>query len=276
MGTEFGNIIARRYLQNPQHVKRATTGADRQKFLALRDTFLKYGEQYSLDYLLMMAKGYQESRLNQDARSRAGAIGIMQIMPATGRAMNVGDIRRVQPNIHAGVKYSRHLMDEYLGNEPMDDLNKGLFTLASYNAGPSRVRQLRNEAARRDLDPNVWFGNVEQIASERIGGETVSYVSNIYKYYLAYRLVSEEEQRRAAERDRLKRAAWMCIDPLPRHGAGSITLCRENFPAVRCRRRRAPFAAIISTQSGGPSAGTGLDASTLAMNAVPALSRRTP
>ena len=204
MGTEFGNIVARRYVQNPQIARRATTGADRKKFLALMDTFKKYGDQYSLDYLLMMAKGYQESRLNQSVRSRVGAIGIMQLMPATGKSLNVGDIRQVEPNVHGGVKYTRKLMDEYLGNEPLDDLNKGFFTLASYNAGPSRIRQLRREAARRNLDPNVWFGQVERIASERIGRETVSYVSNIYKYYIAYRLVTEEEQRRAAQRAQLK------------------------------------------------------------------------
>jgi membrane-bound lytic murein transglycosylase MltF len=204
LGTKFGNIIARRYLENTQLARRATTGADRQKFFALVDTFRKYGDQYTLDYLLMMAKGYQESRLDQSVRSRVGAIGIMQIMPATGRALNVGDIRQVEPNIHAGVKYTRRLMDEYLGNEPLDDLNKGFFTLASYNAGPSRIRQLRREAERRGLDPNIWFGNVERIAAERIGRETVSYVSNIYKYYVAYRLVAEEEQRRAGYRNRLK------------------------------------------------------------------------
>ena len=151
-----------------------------------------------------MAKGYQEARLNHSVRSRVGAIGIMQLMPATGKSLNVGDIRQVEPNVHGGVKYTRKLMDEYLGNEPLDDLNKGFFTLASYNAGPSRIRQLRREAARRDLDPNVWFGQVERIASERIGRETVSYVSNIYKYYIAYRLVAEEEQRRAAQRAQLK------------------------------------------------------------------------
>jgi membrane-bound lytic murein transglycosylase MltF len=204
LGTEFGNVIARRYVQNPQVVRRATSGADRQKYLALVDTFRKYGEQYRLDYLLMMAKGYQESRLDQSVRSPVGAIGIMQIMPATGKSLNVGDVRQVEPNIHAGVKYTRRLMDEYLGNEPLDELNKGFFTLASYNAGPSRIRQLRREAARRGLDPNQWFGNVEEIAAERIGRETVSYVSNIYKYYIAYRLVSEEGQRRAVERARLK------------------------------------------------------------------------
>ena len=200
IGSAFGNTVTRRYLQNTQFARRATTGEGRAKFLALKDLFRKYGEQYRLDYLLMLAKGYQESRLNQNVRSRVGAIGIMQIMPATGRGLNVGDIRQVEPNIHAGVKYSRQLMDAHLRNEPMDELNKGFFTLASYNAGPARIRQLRREAERRGLDPNVWFGQVERIVSERIGRETVSYVSNIYKYYIAYRLIVEEEQRRRRHR----------------------------------------------------------------------------
>jgi membrane-bound lytic murein transglycosylase MltF len=124
----------------------------------------------------------------------------MQLMPATGRAMNVGDIRQLEPNIHAGVKYTRRLMDHYLGNEPLDDLNKFLFTLASYNAGPGRIRQLRRAAPRLGLDPNIWLDNVEEIASARIGRETVSYVGNIFKYYVAYRLVTEEEQRRTTHK----------------------------------------------------------------------------
>ena len=146
----------------------------------------------------MAAQGFQESRLNQRARSPVGAIGIMQIMPKTGQSLKVGDIRKLEPNIHAGVKYMRSMRDTYFGDEPMDDLNKALFTFAAYNAGPSRVRQLRSEAEKRGLNPNVWFGNVEQIASERIGRETVTYVANIFKYYVAYRLVAEETERRNA------------------------------------------------------------------------------
>ena len=205
LGTVFGNVVARRYLQNTHVAMRATTGADRERFLAQRDLFRKYGDLYKLDYLLMMAKGYQESRLNQEVRSPVGAIGVMQIMPALGRSLDVGDIRQLEPNIHAGVKYTRRLMDEYLGNEPLDDLNRLLMTFASYNAGPARVRQLRREAARRNLDPNVWFGQVERIAAERIGRETVAHVSNISKYYIAFRLVAEEEQRRAVHKSKLDR-----------------------------------------------------------------------
>ena len=125
------------------------------------ELFRKYGDQYELDYLLMMAQGYQESRLDQNAKSPVGAIGVMQVMPATGKEMNVGDITQLEPNIHAGVKYMRFMMDQYFKDEPMDRLNKGLFAFASYNAGPGRIRSLRKEAAKRGLDPNVWFNNVE-------------------------------------------------------------------------------------------------------------------
>jgi membrane-bound lytic murein transglycosylase MltF len=152
----------------------------------------------------MMAQGYQESQLNQEAKSPVGAIGVMQVMPPTGKDMNVGDITQIEPNIHAGVKYMRFMMDQFYENEPMDRLNKGLFTFASYNAGPGRVQQLRKQADKRGLDPNVWFNNVELIAAEKIGRETVTYVANIYKYYLAYRMVEEERAERAKAREAIK------------------------------------------------------------------------
>ena len=164
----------------------------------MAELFKKYGAMYDVDYILMAAQGYQESTLDQGVKSRVGAVGVMQVMPATGKELNVGDISEVEANIHAGVKYMRFMMDEYFKDEPMDRLNKGLMTLAAYNAGPGRLRQLRREAEKRGLDPNVWFGNVERIASERIGRETVTYVSNIYKYYLTYRLIVDQRDRRAA------------------------------------------------------------------------------
>ncbi|MGH7306952.1 MAG: transglycosylase SLT domain-containing protein [Candidatus Rokuibacteriota bacterium] len=128
----------------------------------------------------------------------------MQVMPATGQDMRVGDINEIEPNIHAGVKFLRAMMNEYYANEPMDRFNKGLFTFAAYNAGPGRVRQLRRLAAQRGLDPNLWFNNVELIAAEKIGRETVTYVANIYKYYLAYQLVEEERAERQKTKEGLK------------------------------------------------------------------------
>ena len=197
-GDAFRNTIERRYLQNVKYAKNAAADAERKKFQAVVELFKKYGAQYDLDYLLMAAQGYQESTLDQNVKSPVGAIGVMQVMPPTGKELNVGDITQIEPNIHAGVKYMRFMMDQYFKDEPMDNLNKGLMTFAAYNAGPGRLRQLRRETEKRGLDPNVWFGNVERVASERIGRETVTYVSNIYKYYVTYRLLTDQQDRRDA------------------------------------------------------------------------------
>jgi membrane-bound lytic murein transglycosylase MltF len=191
-GTMFGNVVAAKYLKSTKYVKGATNEADMKRFQSIVELFRKYSAKYNVDFLLMAAQGYQESGLDQGVKSQVGAVGVMQVMPATGKELNVGDITKLEPNIHAGVKYMRFMIDQYYAKEPMDDLNKALFTFASYNAGPARVRQLRREAEQRGLNPNLWFNNVERIASERIGRETVTYVSNIYKYYVAYTLVTEE------------------------------------------------------------------------------------
>jgi membrane-bound lytic murein transglycosylase MltF len=203
-GSAFGNTLEKRYLQNTAYITDAESAAERKKFQDLAQLFRKYGDQYSMDYLLMAAQGYQESRLDQKVKSPVGAVGVMQVMPATGKELGVGDIHQTEANINAGVKYMRFVIDTYYKDEPMTRLDKGLFAFASYNAGPGRIRQLRAEAQKRGLDPNVWFGNVEQIASERIGRETVTYVSNIYKYYIAYRLLVEERDRRNAAKEQLK------------------------------------------------------------------------
>jgi membrane-bound lytic murein transglycosylase MltF len=196
--------ILARYLKRLTYVKNAASDAERKKFLSVVELFNKYGDRYDVDWLLMAAQGYQESKLDQQARSHVGAIGVMQVMPATGKDLNVGDITELDPNIHAGVKYMRFMIDRYYENEPMTQLDKALFTFASYNAGPRRVAQLRKEAAKRGYDPNVWFHNVEYIAEERIGSETVTYVSNIFKYYVTYRLIAETLEKRREAIENLK------------------------------------------------------------------------
>jgi len=195
-GTTTGNILLARYLKNAKYVNDAASESERKKFLDLVQYFRDYGDKYHVDWLLMAAQGYQESRLDQNVRSKAGAVGVMQVMPATGRELGVGDISNTQPNIEAGVKYMRVMIDKYYANEPMSELDKVLFTFASYNAGPGRIAQLRREAVTRGLDSNVWFHNVEYVAADRIGAETVTYVSNIYKYYIAYELIMEAQAAR--------------------------------------------------------------------------------
>jgi membrane-bound lytic murein transglycosylase MltF len=196
-GTTIGNMLLARYFANAKYVKDAASDSERRKFEQLVGYFRKYGDKYDVDWLLMAAQGYQESQLNQKARSAVGAIGVMQVMPATGKDMNVGDIRQTEANINAGTKYMRWMIDNYYGDEPMSKLDKTLFAFASYNAGAGRIAGLRKEAAKRGLNPNVWFHNVEYVAAEKIGAETVTYVANIFKYYVAYQLVLEERKRRA-------------------------------------------------------------------------------
>jgi membrane-bound lytic murein transglycosylase MltF len=192
-GSLVRNEILNEYFKSTKWLKNARSEEDLAKFHRTVDLFRKYGAKYDVDYLLMMAQGYQESQLNQEARSRVGAVGIMQLMPATGQSMDVGNIHEIEANIHAGVKYIRFMEDRYFANASMTPLNKGLFAFASYNAGPARIEQLRRVAKERGLDPNVWFNNVELAAAAVIGRETVHYVSNIYKYYIAYTLVDQDE-----------------------------------------------------------------------------------
>ena len=202
-GTLFGNVLLKRYATTTRHIRNALHDSERRKFHATVDLFRGYADKYEVDPLLMMAQSYQESGLDHSAKSPVGAIGIMQVMPATGAELNVGDITVLENNVHAGIKYVRFMVDRYYANEPMDQTNKILFSFASYNAGPSRVARLRREAEKSGFDPNRWFGHVEVIAAKRVGSETVRYVSNIFKYYIAYRLLVEQQQKRKATKDKL-------------------------------------------------------------------------
>jgi membrane-bound lytic murein transglycosylase MltF len=201
-GSLAGNVLIGKYLKTAKWVKNARSDEDRKRFLSMIELFKKYGATYSLDYRLMAAQGYQESGLDQSKRSQVGAIGVMQVMPATARdkAVNIPDIDKLEANIHAGIKYNRWVVDNFYQDPAISKLDKGLFAFASYNAGPGRVASLRKEARAQGLDPNKWFNNVELIAAKRIGRETVTYVSNIYKYYLAYQLMLESEKARDAAR----------------------------------------------------------------------------
>jgi len=203
-GTAMGNMILRRYLQNTKWARNATSPAEMKRFNELAGYFRKYSEQYKFEFLLLVAQGFQESGLDQSVRSPVGAIGVMQVMPATAADKNVriANIHLVEPNIQAGAKYMRFLVDQYFDDPGIDNLNRHLFAFASYNGGPNRIARLRREAAARGLDSNKWFNNVELLAAEQIGRETVQYVSNIYKYYVAYKLVTERNEQRDAAKAR--------------------------------------------------------------------------
>ena len=203
-GTLKGNILYKRYLQNTKWVRNALTEKEFQRFKDAVEFFKQYSQQYNFDWLMIAAQAYQESGIDQSKRSPAGAIGVMQLLPSTAadKNVNIRKIEVMEHNIHAGVKYMRFIHDRYFKNEPMDALDKMLFTFASYNAGPGRVIKLRKEAQQSGFNPNIWFRNVEIIAARRIGAETVQYVSNIYKYYIAYRFIVKEFSQKKEEKTR--------------------------------------------------------------------------
>jgi len=176
------------YLKKVKQIVNSTDSAEWQRFERTMDLFEKYGGQYRFDPLMLAAQGFQESRLKQDARSHVGAIGVMQLMPATGAEMQVGDVRQLEANIHAGAKYMDQLMTRYFKDANFDANNRTLFAFASYNAGPGNIAKARKAAVKQGLDPNQWFNNVELVVARQIGIETTTYVRNIYKYYVAYKL----------------------------------------------------------------------------------------
>ncbi|NUY02007.1 transglycosylase SLT domain-containing protein [Paraburkholderia youngii] len=180
-----------------KQISNNTESAELKRFKQTVGLFEKYGAQYGFDPLLLAAQGYQESQLNQSARSHVGAIGIMQLMPATGKELAVGDIRVAESNVHAGAKYLDVLMARYFPDAHFSERDRSLFAFASYNAGPANIARMRKEAQARGLDPNKWFNNVEIVVAEKIGIEPTTYVRNVFKYYVAYRLVREAEAARA-------------------------------------------------------------------------------
>jgi membrane-bound lytic murein transglycosylase MltF len=197
-GTLKGNILINRYLKDFDWAENALGAKDYQRFQSVVDIFLKYGTQYGVDYLMVAAQGYQESRLDQSAKSGAGAIGIMQLLPSTAADANVGipDITNIESNIHAGVKYLEFIRNRYFSDPEIDTFNQTMFAFAAYNAGPARVRKMRDKAKKQGYDANVWFDNVELIAAKEIGRETVQYVANILKYYVAYSLTIQQKVKR--------------------------------------------------------------------------------
>jgi membrane-bound lytic murein transglycosylase MltF len=193
LGTSFGNTLVRRYLQNTKWVKNATSDEEMKKFQAYVRYFQRYAAEYDFDYLMLIAQGYQESMLDQGRRNPSGAVGIMQVMPKLAAAppISVPNVYNAADNIRAGAKMLHNIADIYFKDEKLDLTNKTLMVFASYNAGPTRIARLRKKAESEGLDPDQWFGNVELVVAKNVGQETVQYVRNIYKYYVAYKLTVE-------------------------------------------------------------------------------------
>lgn len=193
-GTLIGNVLINRYMENLNWVRNSTSDKGVERLRPLLEHFRSSAAENDLDPLMLAAQAYQESELNHDRESPAGAVGIMQIKPSTAADRNVGidDISSPASNIRAGARYMRFLMDRYFSDPDMAETQRWLFALAAYNAGPAKIQRLREQAAAEGHDPNLWLDNVELIAARKIGRETVRYVRNTFKYYVAYRMAWED------------------------------------------------------------------------------------
>ncbi len=199
-GTLFGRMMLKKYYENKKFIKNATSQGEVKKFQSYVKYFQKYAAEYNFDYLMLAAQGYQESMLQQERVSPRGAVGIMQVLPkyAAAKPINIPNVRTAEPNIHAGTKMLAQIAKTYFNDPGITPMDKTLLTFAAYNAGPNRIVRLRKETESQGLDPNKWFGNVEMMVAKDIGQETVQYVSNIYKYYVAYKMAVEQKQVREA------------------------------------------------------------------------------
>jgi len=174
------------------------TPDEQEKLREMAELFRTYADQYDFDWLMVAAQGYQESHLDQSKRSRVGAVGVMQVMPATAKdpAVGIPDIENVESNIHAGVRYLHLLRTTYLKDPALSDLDRTLLSFAAYNAGPGNLNKARKRAEKLGLNPNVWFDNVEISMGQAVSREPVIYVRNIFKYYTAFKLLAAERASR--------------------------------------------------------------------------------
>jgi len=205
-GTLLGNIYFNRYYKKNPWIKNPLRSEEQNKFQRYKPLFKKYAAQYGFDWRLIAAMAYQESGLNHKKRSPAGAVGIMQVKPETAGDKKVGvkNIHLLENNIHAGVKYLAFLRDRYFDNSEIMPRNQVRFAIASYNAGPAKIRKARSLAEEMRLDPDRWFRHVELATLKLVGQETVRYVSNINKYYVIYRNALEGEEMRETQKEVLK------------------------------------------------------------------------
>ncbi len=203
VGTRLGNILVRRYMESPAWVRSVRAFTRRDEFTALEAVFRDAEAAHGFDWRLLAAQALQESGLDPSRRSSHGAVGLMQIMPATARQMGyAGDLTDPAGNVDTAARYMEHILAEYFpGLRQRDSAQAHLMALAAYNSGPTRLARLRATAESRGFDPDRWFDNVELIVAREVGLEPVTYVANIVRSFVAFRLGDEHlrERRRALE-----------------------------------------------------------------------------
>jgi membrane-bound lytic murein transglycosylase MltF len=202
-GSLIGNVLFKRYLAEGQQLLSmdgvaAVLGPYEEPLRRLAD-------EYGFDWRLIAAQVYQESRFDPDARSGSGAIGLMQLLPSTAKDMGFSDLRNVEDNLHAGIKYMAWLRENYFDEPGLPEDEQVCFVLAAYNAGVGRVRRWRKEAAAQGLDPDRWHEQVEHLALADVGRQPVDYVDTIEKFVIGLSLLLDIDRNVLAEREELGR-----------------------------------------------------------------------
>lgn len=205
-GTRTGNVLFQRYFKDTQWIEAPDLDLHSGSLGAILEPLQRFAAQYGFDWRLIAAQAYQESRLDPAARSRSGAIGLMQLLPSTAKDMGFDDVTDPEDNLQAGIKYMAWLRDNYFSDPALPEAVRVDFALAAYNAGPGRVRRWRREAPELGIDADRWFGGVENLALEKVGFEPVRYVANINKYYVILVRLLDERARRDEERLRIQPA----------------------------------------------------------------------
>ena len=192
-GKFLGNSLYKKYFKNPFWIKQPLSLNALDETPCLQYYFEKYAEFFDFDWYLIASQAYQESGFKQNLVSRANAVGIMQIKPSTAKSkiVNIPNIYDLETNILAGIKYLAFIRDFYFTKPEYSEEDRINFTLAAYNAGPGRIRKLQRMAEARGLDPHKWHYNVEVMARQEIGQETVNYVTKIQKTKIALKLSKE-------------------------------------------------------------------------------------
>ncbi|KAL8188428.1 UNVERIFIED_CONTAM: hypothetical protein K2H54_000291 [Gekko kuhli] len=198
--TLYSDMALRRLLARNDQMSNILAPDPLGRLSTIRKVLEQQADKYRLDWLMLAALAYKESGLNANIRSERGAVGIMQLLPSTGGEVGIRGARlaSLEGNVEAACRYMRLILDTYFNDPKLDVLNRHLFALAAYNAGPNRVQALRAKAEAAGLDPNVWFGNVEQLVANEVGQGPINYVSTIYKYYVAYRFSLPQLEGKAA------------------------------------------------------------------------------
>lgn len=210
----FYNITHKKYFEKPKTIaKRLQQRVDRGdgQLSPYDDMVRQYAQEYNFDWRLVVAQMYQESRFDPQAKSWAGARGLMQVMPRTARELGIHNLRDPKQGLEAGVKYLDWVRERFEPELPVKD--RMWFTLAAYNAGVGHVRDARALARRQGWEPTRWFGNVERamlLLSKRKyarkakhgyvrGSEPVKYVRQIRDRYLAYTKLTQKRVARTGE-----------------------------------------------------------------------------